>query len=111
MLLSSLAADRNSRFFLSYHNPGTVAVESVKFRGRFIVMDLKKNKLRVDYPHDGNENFKIITLSNDSLFIALETFNGCYVAFDDYGEALDPCSQSIDNPATHFQFQIYSRSS
>ena len=63
-------------------------------------MDVKKNKLRLDYPHDGNENFKLVQVQREG-YIAMETFNGCYVAFDVNGQALDPCAQSIHDPVTH----------
>lgn len=73
-------------------------------------MDVNKNKLRLDYPNDGNENFKVVRVQSP-VFAALETFNGCYVAFDEHGQALDPCTQSIYDPTTHLLVQSFIRQS
>lgn len=48
-------------------------------------MDEKKRKLRVGVPVDGNEQFEVVQLPRDLVYVALRAKNGWYIAFNEDG--------------------------
>ena len=66
--------------------------ESVKFRGRYLIIDEQKNRVRLEEPQNGNERFIVERIN--PLFSVMRSANNisCFVAFDEYGELVDPCS-------------------
>ena len=82
----------------------TVAFQSVKFRGRYLVMDARKEKLRLGYPHNGNHLFQVILTANP-IYIALRDNRGCYVAFSPEGDRL-PCEKSPDKHTANLVLRL-----
>lgn len=81
--------------------------ESVKFKGRFLVFDERKGKIRLGEPQNGNERF--IMKKVNSVYSALKSANNvtCFVAFDEDGELVDPCTVTITDPEVRLYFSVY----
>ena len=81
--------------------------ESVKFKDRFLIFDEQKNKIRLGEPHNGNEKF--IMEKINSVYSALRAANNitCFVAFDEYGELVDPCTVTITDPEVQLFFRVH----
>ncbi len=93
--------DWNTMFFVTSEHDQltdttTVAFESVKFRGRYLVMDSRKGKLRLGIPKDGNQHFGVV-LTPSPIYIALRDNRGCYVGFNSTGDRL-PCGLQLRDP-------------
>lgn len=109
-------ADRNTRFLITSHYNKTAdsiiaTFQSVKFRGRYLVMDEEKNKLLLRRPRDyykGSEKFEVVRTPSP-IDVILKDRRGCYVGFNSAGEQVDPCSLSPERVETRltitpFQF-------
>lgn len=107
LFYSTACTDRNSRFFVHNEENGkAVTFESVKFRGRFLVMDLAKGKLKLEAPTNGNHLFQVVRVF-DSIHVALKACNGCLVAFNELGEVSSDCIQNPHSIDTHVLIEAY----
>ena len=101
--------DRNARFFLHDDleaTEKTISLESVKFRGRYLVMDKKRGKLRLDRPTDGNHLFRVLSTAN-SAYVALKAFNNCLIAFDVHGKLVTGCARSSYSIDTYLHLEPF----
>ncbi len=102
-----LFVDRNSRFFARNEANGkSVSFESVKFRGRFLVMDMRRGSLRLATPTHGNQLFEVVMV-HDLTHIALKSCNGCLVAFDEFGDTSSDCIKTSTSIDTHLLLQAH----
>lgn len=103
-----LSVARKSLFYPS-SNPidGTMKFESVKFRGKYLIMDEHKNAIRLGEAQNGNENFVIEKIN--PLFYVMKAANNlsCFMAFNEEGELVDPCSVREMDPQTRIFLDIY----
>ena len=99
---------RRTLFYPS-SNPidGTMKFESVKFRGRYLILDENKGRIRLGEAQNGNEKFIIEKIN--PLFYVMKPANrvDCFMAFDEEGELVDPCSVSETDLETRIFLDIY----
>ena len=81
--------------------------ENVKFRGKYLIMDEHKSRIRLGKAQNGNEKFIVEKIN--PLFYVMRAANriNCFVAFDEDGELVDPCSVSETDPETRIFLDIY----
>lgn len=107
---------RNTRFFVTAHSFSddykTAFFESVKFRGRYLVSDERRNKLRLAVPQRdlGNHLFEIILHPRSPIYIALKDYRGCYVGFKINGGLVsEPCELTLSDPETHILLEPFTK--
>lgn len=97
---------RKTLFYPSL-NPtdGTMKFESVKFRRKYLIMDENK-RIRLGEAQNGNENFIVEKIN--PLFYVVKAANSlsCFMAFNEEGELVDPCSVSETDPETRIFLDI-----
>ena len=98
--------DRRTQFFPGFPSTGNITFESVKFRGRYLVFDENKGKLRLGDPVNGSEQFEIAHFVRDDLNVGLRAKNGCYVAFDFNGELI-PCVTDENSHTIRLHLRSY----
>ena len=98
---------RASKFYTTFPSPGHIRFESVKFQGRFLLIDHRKGKLKLGEPKNGNDIFKILHL-NDPVLSAFRDSENCYFAFDKEGEQVGPCGLNIteNSPMIRMRYMI-----
>jgi hypothetical protein len=81
--------------------------ESVKFRGKYLIMDEHKSRIRLGEAQNGNENFIVEKIN--PLFYVIKAANNlnCFIAFDEEGELVDPCSVSEIDQETRIFLDIH----
>ena len=86
----TLKTARATKFFTTVPSPGYITFESVKFRGKFLLIDHMKGKLKLGTPKNGSEIFEFQHL-NDPTLSAFRSSENCYIAFDTKGNQVGPC--------------------
>lgn len=96
---------RATKFYATFPRPGHIRFESVKFKGRFLLIDHQKNKLKLGEPKNENDIFQIQHL-NDPVLSAFRDSENCYFAFDKEGEQVGPCGLNVtDNPMIRLRYR------
>ena len=83
--------------------------ESVRFRGRYLIIDQEKNRIRLGTPQNGNERFVVEPSgSSNSGFHVLRAANtiNCFMAFGEDGESIAPCSASNTRLETRLFLEV-----
>ena len=57
---------RANKFYTTFPSPGHIRFESVKFQGRFLLIDHRKGKLKLGEPKNGNDILEIQHLNDQS---------------------------------------------
>lgn len=80
--------------------------ESVKFKGRFLIFDENKGKIKLGEPDNGNEKFVEEKINPVHSALRAANNNTCFLAFNEAGELVDPCKFSITDPEVGIFFEI-----
>lgn len=99
---------RRTRFYPKFNpNDETMTFESIKFKTKFLTFDERKSKIRLGEPHNGNEKFIMEKINSVYSVLRAANNNTCFVAFDEYGELVDPCTVTITDPEVRLFFNVY----
>lgn len=81
--------------------------ESVKFRGKYLIVDEHMNRIRLGEAQNGNENFIIEKIN--PLFYVMKAANNlnCFLAFNEEGDLVDPCGVRETDPETRIFLDIH----
>ena len=90
------------------HKDGTVRFESVKFKDRFLVMDEQKGKIKLGREND-TENDRFILEDINPFYFAMRAAHNmsCFVAFNEDGELVDPCTVKLTDPEVKVVFDTH----
>lgn len=72
------------------------------------MMQKKKNRLRLAYPRDGNEDFELV-LTENPIYIALRDSRGCYIGFNSQGEPVEPCTLDLQSDQVRLHLRLFQR--
>ena len=110
-----MLADRNTRFlvtttFNQTSQLKTASFQSVKFRGRYLVMDEQKGRVLLRRPgrYEGRERFEVVT-TRSPIHVTLRDRRGCFVGFDANGELLDPCTLKSYQHQTWLTLRLFEK--